>query len=77
MDAIETLCPKKDSGTSSHNDQERRVVSTLLSIMDSIPTSSRIIIVGVTNRYLTNTYNILFTLPNKFTFLDQIRYIQL
>jgi len=51
IDEIDALCPKRDSGSSSHNDQERRVVATLLSIMDSIPTNSRVIVIGVTNRY--------------------------
>lgn len=52
IDEIDSLCPKRDSGSSSHNDQERRVVATLLSMLDSIPTDSRVIVIGVTNRYL-------------------------
>ena len=51
MDEVDALCPRRDSGSSSHNDQERRVVSTFLSMMDSLPTESRIFVIGVTNRY--------------------------
>ena len=51
MDEVDALCPRRDSGSSSQNDQERRVVSTLLSMIDSIPNESRIIVIGVTNRY--------------------------
>jgi len=50
IDEIDALCPKRDSGSSSHNDQERRVVATLISMMDSIPSDSRVIVIGVTNR---------------------------
>jgi len=50
MDEVDALCPRRDSGSSSHNDQERRVVSTFLSMMDSLPTESRIFVIGVTNR---------------------------
>ena len=49
LDEIDSLCPKRDSG-SSHSDQERRVVATLLSMIDSIPPAARVAFVGVTNR---------------------------
>lgn len=50
MDEIDSLCPKRDSSSSSHSDQERRVVATLLSMIDSIPPQARIAIIGVSSR---------------------------
>lgn len=53
MDEIDALCPKRDSSSSSSNqsDQERRVVATLLSVLDSVSAkSSHLVIFGVTNR---------------------------
>ena len=49
MDEVDALCPRRD-GSSSHNDQERRVVATLLTMLDSIPAESRIIVMGASNR---------------------------
>ncbi|EFX89715.1 hypothetical protein DAPPUDRAFT_40651, partial [Daphnia pulex] len=50
LDEIDSLCPKRDSGSSSHSDQERRVVATLLSMIDSVPPQARVVIIGVSSR---------------------------
>lgn len=50
LDEIDSLCPKRDTGSSSHSDQERRVVATLLSMIDSIPPQARVVIIGVSSR---------------------------
>lgn len=50
LDEIDSLCPKRDSSSSSHSDQERRVVATLLSMIDSIPPQARVAIIGVSSR---------------------------
>lgn len=50
LDEIDSLCPKRDSG-STHSDQERRVVATLLSMIDSIPPEAHVALMGVTSRY--------------------------
>ncbi|RKP20132.1 AAA-domain-containing protein [Rozella allomycis CSF55] len=53
MDELESLCPKRDQASS---DVERRVVATLLTLMDGLDTKDstsddqRIIVIGATNR---------------------------
>ncbi len=47
IDEIDSLCPKrKDAGTGT----EKRVISTLLTSMDGINSSSKIVVIAATNR---------------------------
>ena len=49
LDELDSLAPRREAGASS--DQERRLVATLLTLMDSLHrTNSRVVVVAATNR---------------------------
>ena len=47
IDEIDALCPKRDD---SVNETEKRVVATLLTLMDGLVSEKRIVVIGATNR---------------------------
>lgn len=47
MDEIDALCPKRDEAPS---ELEKRVVTTLLTLMDGANSSHRVVVIGATNR---------------------------
>ncbi|KAH3756506.1 AAA family ATPase [Pelomyxa schiedti] len=47
LDEIDSLCPKRDQAT---NEVERRVVSTLLTLMDGVKPAARVVVIATTNR---------------------------
>eukprot|EP01107_Rhizomastix_libera_P001300 TRINITY_DN12129_c0_g1_i1.p1 TRINITY_DN12129_c0_g1~~TRINITY_DN12129_c0_g1_i1.p1 ORF type:complete len:820 (-),score=223.87 TRINITY_DN12129_c0_g1_i1:44-2503(-) len=50
IDEIDSLCPKRDTAFS---EVDRRVVSTLLTLMDGISPASRVVVIATTNRITT------------------------
>ena len=50
IDELDALAPKRDSSTGGTGEVERRVVATLLTLMDGITKQPGIVVVGTTNR---------------------------
>ena len=50
IDELDALAPKRDSSSGSTGEVERRVVATLLTLMDGITKQPGIVVVGTTNR---------------------------
>ncbi len=48
IDEIDSLCPNREN---SMDDVEKRVVSTLLTLMDGMDSAARVVVLAATNRY--------------------------
>lgn len=48
LEDIDSFCPKREQAS---NETERRVVSTLLTLMDGVSSVAKIVVIGTTNRY--------------------------